>query len=197
MDIVRLIIFILSLFIITCLITCVYSRHIDDRVFVRASDGRTYLVRNTSKRTETAESLAKLNIMTLQLISAMERDDDPDRRVMIARLRARFDPSHVTEGDIDPQYTSYTINKGEEVVMCLRTRDGQDKLYDMDKLFYVFMHELAHIASITRDHNAEFKDNFAYLLREAERHGLYHPIGAMFDYCGLNLHETRTKQKKV
>ena len=68
-------------------------------------------------------------------------------------------------------YTSYTINKGAEVAICMRNKDGD--LLNTNVVFYVVLHELAHIACLEEGHTALFKKIYKFLLKEAINNGLY------------------------
>jgi predicted SprT family Zn-dependent metalloprotease len=63
--------------------------------------------------------------------------------------------------------------------ICLRTRDAHEKIYDIDLLMYVVLHELAHVCNYTRygipiqGHGNEFKNIFKFLVEEAVSAGLY------------------------
>ena len=191
MNVVKVTTFVLLMCVIVYVVGKVYEKRINERIRIKASDGRDYLVRNTNNPEadkQTAEMLASLNSDLQKLIQRLSEDDEPVYREMVARIRARYNPEKLSEGIVDERYTSYTINKGEKIIMCMRSRDDDDRLYDKNKLFYVIVHELAHIGTVTKDHNEEFRRNFAYLLQEAQKHGLYSPINERFDYCGLNVH---------
>ena len=88
--------------------------------------------------------------------------------------------------------TSYTINKGDLISICLRKNDAKRNdihrpFHDYNTLCFVVIHELAHIASVSEGHNSEFIDNFRFLLREAVEMNYYNPIDYNknpFLYCG-------------
>lgn len=159
----------------------------DDRVYVEASDGLQYKVRNTNKKQETAEALSRLNAKVTLFIKRLVETADVDHKPMALRLSKRYDPEALAEGRVDKRFTSYTVNKGEQVVLCLRTRDSKDEIYDDNLIFYVTLHELAHISSVTEDHSPEFHANFRYLLRKASEWDLWKRVDRPFQYCGLSV----------
>jgi len=173
--------------LIIIIVTKVHTVLIDDRVLVEASDGHKYLVRNTHKKQETAEALVRLNTKVITFINRLVKEADVEHTPMALRLKKRYNPSTLSEGRIDKRYTSYTVNKGEQVVLCLRTRDSNDVIYDDNLIFYVTLHELGHIASITEDHNAEFHRNFRYLLKKASEWDLWKRVSEPFQYCGMHV----------
>jgi predicted metal-dependent hydrolase len=180
--------FVCALVIVLALLVIFSKLHayvVDDRVSVKASDGRSYTVRNTEKKQETAEALARLNQKILTFINRLVSSAESDFKIVALRLKKRYNPSTLSEGRIDKRYTSYTVNKGEEVVLCLRTRDAKDQIYDDNLITYITLHELAHIAAISEGHNREFHKIFRYLLHKATEWGLFRKVSHSFNYCGI------------
>lgn len=111
--------------------------------------------------------------------------------VLIDRLNERFDGTILKEANPDkknPKQTSYTINKGDVMVLCLRTPDG--KLVDLNTLTYVAIHELAHIYSSSLHHTPEFWENMKYLVKEGIDAGIYDDVNYAENpvkYCGLSI----------
>ena len=70
--------------------------------------------------------------------------------------------------------TSYTLDKGDILSMCLRSGSGD--LEDFETLKFVYLHELTHIAANVYQHPDRFWELFKVLLIAAERAGLYQPI---------------------
>lgn len=116
-----------------------------------------------------------------------EQHPEDDR---IIRLVERFDPNTLREAEDEEDSTSFTINKGEEIHLCLRSKDGDRKLHDLNLLTFVVIHELAHIASVTLGHNQEFRENFLFLLENAKDADIYYPIDYSEQpkmYCGMEV----------
>jgi hypothetical protein len=155
-------------------------------VYITSSlDDKEYLVRNTSHRVESANTLARLNKKISTFISRLENVNNPNFSPFVKRLRSRYNPNSLSEGlTNDPELTSYTLNK-EHVTLCLRTRDEKDELYDDSVLFPVILHELAHVGSLTTSHNDEFYKNEDYLKKEAMKFGMYKPLTEQVNYCGI------------
>ena len=84
-------------------------------------------------------------------------------------------------------YTSYSVNKGEEIVFCIRARDGTDSLEDVNMLTFVALHELSHIMTLSIGHTEEFWDNFRFILKDAMEINVYQEINFLESpksYCG-------------
>ena len=86
--------------------------------------------------------------------------------------------------------SSYTINKGEMMALCLRHKTDNHPFHDYNTLQFVMIHEMSHIASVSEGHNQEFIDNFRFLLREAKKLGYYEPVNyskSPINYCGIKV----------
>lgn len=149
-------------------------------------DGKDYLVRKMPDAQEAADRLAMLNKKLSLLVQHMSAKygDNPD----VQRLAHKFNPEAVSEGGMENGYTSYSVNKGERIVMCIRQRDGS--FVDANVLVYVAVHELAHIMTIEVGHPPSFWANFRFLLREAIEIGIYRKVefdSKPEDYCGIKI----------
>jgi hypothetical protein len=165
-----------------------YLQSIDGRVQVEAFDGRVYRVRDNSHKQETANALANLNSRFMKVMDAALQGANTEKlRAASRRLKERYHPERLAESLDEPTLTSYTVGKGEEVALCLRSRDALQQLYDDNLMMTVMCHEGAHIMSVSIDHTPEFIDNFGYLLSTARKLGMYSPSSVPVDYCGLHL----------
>ena len=89
----------------------------------------------------------------------------------------------------DNNSTSYSVAKGKKLVLCLRSKKDK-RIHDKNLLIFVNIHELAHIMSISYGHNAEFMQNFKFLLNEAIEMGIYKKINFFAkprEYCGMTV----------
>jgi len=74
--------------------------------------------------------------------------------------------------------------------LCLRQKNQRKSLHDDNLLMFVIIHELAHIMSKSVGHNAEFYNNFKFLLKESVVMGCYKPVNFEKNpvkYCGMNV----------
>lgn len=87
--------------------------------------------------------------------------------------------------------TSYTVNKGDKMFLCLRNKGNPDQLVDYNTLMFVLLHEVGHIANYNGwGHDTRFWTVFKLILHEAVAFGVYQPIDysiAPVMYCGLNV----------
>jgi hypothetical protein len=110
------------------------------------------------------------------------------------RLKNRFDGVQFMENPElrpHPTMTSYSVNKGEKIVFCLR--DPIDlKLHDINTIMYVALHEISHIACPEIGHPPLFTHIFASILKEAIRLGIYKDVNYLkhpANYCGITIEE--------
>ena len=106
------------------------------------------------------------------------------------RLVQNFNPNKISETTPDAKYTSYSVNKGEKIVFCLRSKDEKQKLVDLNIMMFVALHELAHTMTKSVGHTPEFWNNFRILLRNARKLGIYKRVNyneKPVEYCGTKI----------
>ena len=115
----------------------------------------------------------------------------------LTRLQQRFNPDNLSESTPDKKYTSYSVNKGEKIVFCLRSKDERETLVRENIMMFVALHELSHVMTKSVGHTEEFWDNFRFLLKVAINQGLYQNINyndTPKDYCGTTITDTPLKE---
>lgn len=154
-------------------------------------DGQVYRVRDMPDKQQAADLLAKVRARMKKLYIHLQ-STFPDKP-QVKRLLQRFEahPDRILESTPDAEHTSYSVNKGEKVHLCLRQRQGGDEtLVNENVMVFVALHEMAHMITDEIGHPPEFWNNFGWLLKEAEKIGAYqyqdfkaHPVR----YCGTNI----------
>jgi hypothetical protein len=153
------------------------------------SDGNTYHVQNLPDKQNACELMSRIRGNLEKLIEHYKSDPasmaDPRVKVMIDR----FNPSNMVENDLDADSTSYSENKGEKIVVCLR--DKSDKsLVDENTIMFVILHEMAHLMTTTVGHTPEFWANFRRLLQDGIQVGIYRNVNysrSPTTYCGMEI----------
>lgn len=152
-------------------------------------DNNLYLVKSYNlspeKLKENANTLAEINRRILSLIE--------NCKLKYPKLKELYKPTNLYEAAIDSRYTTFTIDK-THIHVCLRTRNDKKELYDLDRLMYVVIHELAHMANWDKNgnpiigHGKEFINIFRDLVKESMKLGIYKyrdysesPV----EYCGI------------
>jgi len=140
-----------------------------------------------NKSDEAVELLAKLHNHMSDFVTDLQKKIPSDERV--ARLVKGFRRAEIEEAPNDDG-SSYTINKGDLVAICLRHKKDGHPFHDYNTLLFVIIHEMAHIASISEGHNSEFITNFKWLLQQAKDLGYYEPVNynkSPMTYCGVKV----------
>jgi len=154
-------------------------------------DNREYIVRKLPDGKEAADRLARINKNIIQLLDSLNEKD----RDGIATLKKRFNPDKLSETGLGAKYTSYSVNKGEEIAICVRQPDNT--FIDDNTIMFVVIHELAHVMTKSVGHTPEFWDNMGYLLERGEELGMYNPKNYKehpVDYCGMEINTTPYKK---
>ncbi len=182
---------VIGVLILFILYMYVENKNNDVNYEVASFDNKSYLVRNLDDRKDAANLLAKVrkNLESLcdDLKSKYNSNDG------VKRLINRFNPNSISETSKGSKYTSYSVNKGEKIVLCLRARDDTERLIDKNTLMFVSLHEIAHIMTKSIGHQKEFWQNFKFLLKHAIGLGLYKHVDYNNNpkrYCGIMITDT-------
>lgn len=151
-------------------------------------DNREYLVRENEDAENAANLMAEIRQRLVRLTEHLYKSFPDDKRV--ALLKNNFNENAFREGSEGSGYTSYSLNKGEQIILCLR---NQNKLMDINTMMFVSIHELAHLANATIGHDEAFWDTNRWLLEEAINIGIY--VKQEFDkdpvdYCNIKITST-------
>jgi predicted metal-dependent hydrolase len=158
-----------------------------------AIDNNYYWVRNNNDKSIAANTLAKIKINMKKLVEYLKENKEtfPDYMSYINDLIKRTKVINIMETPADEKYTSYTINKGEKIVFCLRSKI-LDTIHDMNTLMYVVIHELAHVGCPEFGHTPLFKKIFKFLLKQSVKIGIYQQVDYRINpqyYCGMTINE--------
>ncbi len=167
----------------------------DEIIYVLANDGKKYLVYKDGYNIEKANLLSKIvsNMFKLKTHLVKNKNNFPDFKKYIDLLDDNLNENTVFyESDPNTNLTSYSVNKGEEIAMCIKSKkNGQ--LHNINLLMYVAIHEMSHIAcpeSGENSHGPLFKQIFHKFLEEAINIGIYTKYDYSTyptEYCGMTL----------
>ena len=157
-----------------------------------------YLVRNLPDKEEAALLLSKIRDRLSSIVEKVcseidTKDNSKEHNNSLKRLKKNFKPNNITESSPGNKYTSYSINKGDKIVFCLRAKDGSNDLVDINTMMFVAIHELAHLMTKSIGHTTEFWDNMRFLLKEGIEIGVYKKQdfnSVPVDYCGTKITDT-------
>lgn len=148
-------------------------------------DNSEYYVQDKEDAQDAANLIAKIKDKLKSLIEHLSKQYPSDERTI--RIKQNYRENSLKEGVDDPNYTSYSVNKGEQIILCLRNKD---KLMDLNTMMFVVLHEIGHLASESIGHTDEFWSNFKWILEESINIGIY--VRQDFDskpveYCGMSI----------
>jgi len=169
-------------------------------------DGKMYKVQNAHKYpTQAANILSRIDSYSKELITFLKTkfidqgQGTANQQDAVKLLVRNYNPNRIVENSPEnpDNDTSYTINKGAVLAICLREKDPETmndpSTYDfesMQDLIFVTYHELTHMAMRERNHPPKFWELFKFMLLEAEHAGIFkstnyahYPI----IYCGLKI----------
>ena len=136
-----------------------------------------------------ADFLASISSKIDKLASYMIKHHLPDREIS-SRFYNRWRKCKLRETSSVEKSAAYTVNKGEEMRLCIR-KNGS--LEDQNTAMFVVLHEIGHVMSLSYGHNAEFRENFSFIVHLASELGLYKPQNFEnnpVDYCGTQINTT-------
>lgn len=162
-------------------------------VLIEGRDKNKYLVYNDLKKNDSALLLSDVinNMFKLRDYLYENIDKYPEFNKYIKQLYKNLhrDRSLIYENDPNSKLTSFSVNKGEEIAFCLRSKKNNE-LHELNLIMYVALHEMAHIACPEIGHGDLFKKIFKFLTEKAIELRLYklddyesNPI----EYCGMML----------
>ena len=168
----------------------------DNLILEKATfDGKYYQVLKKNNSSITANIIAKIKYNMYKIINYLKNNiiKYPTKEYAINNLYNRTKNIDIIErpDDCDDYITSYTLNKGEQMVLCLRSK-LLSEIHDFNIIFYVVLHEMGHIASNNIGHDEEFKSNFIFLLQIAIKLNIYTKINYEkypVKYCGMVVSE--------
>jgi hypothetical protein len=157
-------------------------------------DGQKYFVQDLPEKQAAAEMLADIKEKMDKVKNFYAQEEfasDPTAKLLVER----YNPQSIMENSMTSPDTSYSENKGEKIVLCLRDKTNPPgyPLEDVNTVMFVVLHEMAHLmtASLsTGKHTPEFWANFRRLLQDAAQMGIYQPVNyshSPVSYCGMEI----------
>ena len=122
-------------------------------------DNKSYKVKKTEDKyrdLNAANTLAKINVKIEQLINSLSNIEFKDK-LQNAKLKLR---ERIDEKDL-----AYTLNKGDVIGLCIESNENA--------LFFVLLHELAHVVTPEYGHTELFWNNFEKLIKKSVDLGIY------------------------
>lgn len=153
-------------------------------------DGRSYRVRKLPDKQQAADKIAEISNKLTNLVDYVFKTN-PDKEG-VYQLKTNFNSHNIIENAPGGQYTAYSVNKGEQLALCLRNAKD-DTFIDLNLILFVSIHELAHVMTDEIGHTDKFWANMKYLLEQAIQIGVYNYEDYKQTpqmYCGLEINST-------
>ena len=186
----------LTTLLILLIIIFIYINFIRKNIYLDLVESKInnkkYYVRKLSDSQEAADKLAILSQDLMNLVNHIQNKD----REGISKLIKNFNPDSITENIPGSMYTAYSVNKGEEISICVReknTEKNTETFIDRNTINFVAIHELSHIMTNEVGHTPKFWDNMKFLLEQGIEIGIYTPIDYSSNpviYCGEEITST-------
>ena len=185
----------LTILLLCIIVIFIYMNYIRKSLYLdkieSSVNGKKYYVRNLPDKNEAADKLANIGMSLQKLIDSLN-EKDKEKGEDILRLKKSFNSDYITENIPGSMYVAYSVNKGEELSICIREKDTE-KFIDNNTIIFVAVHELAHIMTDELGHTELFWDNMKYLLEKSSLVGIYKKIDYSkypVMYCGMEIDST-------
>lgn len=155
-------------------------------------DGQHYDMQNLPNKEEAVRLMSTIKAGLVKLMNHYKSEPALASDPPVKRFIERFSPHVFVENDMSSSDTSYSENKGQKIVVCLRdkTKPPQYPLIDQNTIMFVMLHEMAHLMTDTIGHTQEFWTNFRRILGDAVQLGIYSPVNYASKptpYCGMTI----------
>lgn len=168
-------------------------------------DNKLYMVRNNNDKQQAANLLGtinkNINNISEYMYNNLDNTNNSKKQLYnefkpyILRLKYGIEGIIIKESSEDSKYTSYTINKGEQIIFCIRSKlvdkyINTSSIHDINLIMYVVLHEISHIACPEFGHPPLFKHIFDFFCDEAQDMGIYKKINfkkSPTEYCGMTI----------
>jgi len=188
--------------IIFTIIFIIYKWNYSKMIYIKSTiDNNFYRVRDLPDKQIAANMLATIRTNIIKFVDYMDANKDTlykDYKENIIRLKSKIELVIFSENNGKGKDTSYSVNKGDELVLCLRSKVNYDKFHDTNIIYYVVLHEISHIASPSyeenhNNHGPIFKKIFSFITSVAIEQGYYKKIDFNKnpeEYCGITINDS-------
>lgn len=184
---------IIFLFILILIVLSVNNKKYKIVYITSDIDNTKYQVQDHKDKRKAANLLAQIRANIFKLANHLSKNIEKfkENEPYIKQLTSRIYDTKMSEGFGEEGYTSYTINKGDEIVFCLRNENKD--LHNINLLMYVVLHEISHVACPEQGHTDLFKKIFAFIVETAISIDVYTKIDFYNNpvrYCGLTISDS-------
>lgn len=196
-----MLLFLIFILLIILIIILYYKSDNRNMVYVMSDiDNKLYMVRDKNDKHQASNLLGIINQNINNISEYMynnlnngKKDKYKKYKPYILRLKTGIKNIIIRESNENSVYTSYTVNKGEQIIFCIRSKliekyIDNSNIHNINLIMYVALHEIAHIACPEYGHTPLFKDIFNFFCDEALIMGIYKKIDFNInptEYCGM------------
>ena len=138
----------------------------DNLVKTTGSNNKTYYTRK-NQADIAVEQLVKIDDFLLKLNKLLVKEH-PNHILIQKKLKKSITLKELPDKS---NYIAYTINKNN-LYICLRDKSGSFE-NEYNRIYFVVMHELAHIITKSIGHTEEYWNNYKLILKTAIDNNLY------------------------
>jgi len=183
----------ISILIIFILIFFIFRKQNLNMVQVKTVKGLKFSIYKDFNLSEKQKILSSVieNMLALKEHLIKNKDNFEEYKEYIEQLDENFSSDKTTIYETEPEsnLTSYSVNKGQELSICLKSKKT-NKIHDVNLLMYVVIHEMAHMGCPEIGHGDLFKEIFKFFIEQAIKIGIYTYVdynNNPVEYCGMNL----------
>jgi hypothetical protein len=164
---------------------------------VKIGDTKYNVIAGYSNKNEAAAMIDSMNTKFISFLRYLREryrmHPSSDVRAIVHSIITNYNPEVISEND--PRWssdTSYTVDKGRKILLCLRQKTPPYNLVDFNTLMFVVLHEVGgHIGNYNGwQHTTRFWTVFKFILHEAADFGIYTPVDYAkypVKYCGITI----------
>ena len=153
-------------------------------------DDKSLMVQDLPDKEEAASRLSSIQTKIGKLFKRYKDDPATAAEPRVQAMLERYNPENMSENNIQDSTTSYSENKGDRIVICLRHKTEGYPFVDENTVMFVVLHEMAHLMTFSVGHTPEFWANFRRILNDAIGVSIYQNVNYSHDpkpYCGISI----------
>lgn len=188
--------------VLLILIACtMYQRECYSGLQIFNKGGIEYNLRNDDEEEikSKQEIIDLLNKKTSKLIESLRKSPYKSQENVKKLLTNWTGNIEELEPHLKKGILAYNVNKGERINICLTDPITEKVIKEkINTMFFIILHELAHVMTRDYAHNKKFWDNYRFLIKYAEKEGLYEYVNYKKepDYiCGTVIDNTPYMKK--
>lgn len=120
-----------------------------------------------------SKTIIYLKKKTRKLINKLKRSEFKEKKEVKRLIRNWSGVIKQLKIKYKSESIAYSVNKGERIHICLTDPKTGKLIKDKNTMFFVLLHELAHVMTKEYSHNEAFWNNFRFLLRFSIRERMY------------------------